>query len=225
MMIKAVIFDMDGTVLDTLQDIQAAVNHALRVQGLSPKSLSDIRQAVGNGARRLIERIVPANYTEAQILEVFQTYQTYYDQHNNVHTKPYDGILEMLDALKQKGMLLGVVSNKFDYLVKELNVHVFQERFDVAVGEKPGIPIKPEPDMVLNALNELGINPDEAIYVGDSEVDMQTAKNAGLYAVGVTWGFREEALLRQYHADAIITHPSELLELITTLSKNLSLLK
>lgn len=213
-MIKAVIFDMDGTVLNTLDDIWVAVNHALTQQGLSLKTKDDIKQAVGNGARTLIERVSPSTYSSDEKNHLFHLYQSYYDAHSNIYTKPYDGIIDLLKLLKEKGYLLGVVSNKFEHLVKGLNQDVFMNLFDVSIGEVKGIPIKPAPDMVYKALNQLHIGPDEAIFVGDSEVDIDTAKNANVKSVGVTWGFRDEALLRKHQAHYIIQHPIELIHIL-----------
>jgi len=211
MMIKAVIFDMDGTVLNTLDDIWVAVNHALTQKQLPQKTRDDVRQAVGNGAFKLIERIVPRAYSLEETKALFHIYQSYYDAHSNVHTKPYEGIIALLKHLKEKNILIGVVSNKFEHLVQGLNQDVFMNLFDVAVGEVKGIPIKPAPDMVFKALDMLNVKPEEALFVGDSEVDIDTAFNARLTSIGVTWGFRDEALLREHNADYIIHHPKELL--------------
>lgn len=213
-MIKAIIFDMDGTVLNTLDDIWVAVNHALKQKGLPSKSQDDIKKAVGNGAFKLIERIVPRSYSLEETKDLFHSYQAYYDAHSAVYTKPYEGILELLKKLKKKGFLLGVVSNKFEHLVQGLNTDVFMNLFDVAVGEVKGIPIKPAPDMVFKALDILNVAPNESIFVGDSEVDMDTAFHAHVTSVGVTWGFRDEALLREHNADYIIHHPNELCDVL-----------
>jgi phosphoglycolate phosphatase len=209
-MIKAVIFDMDGTVLNTLEDIMIAANHALRLKGLPEKSHDDIRKAVGNGARKLIERIVPESYTTEEKEILFRIYQDYYDTHSNVHTHPYDGILTLLHQLKDKGYKCAVVSNKFEHLVKSLNQEVFENLFDEAIGEVKGIPIKPHPDMLYKALNLLKVSHEEALFVGDSEVDIDTANNASMRSVGVTWGFRDEDLLIEHGATNIIHHPLDL---------------
>jgi phosphoglycolate phosphatase len=210
-MIKAVIFDMDGTVLNTLDDIWVAINHALTQKQLPQKTRDEVRQAVGNGAFKLIERVVPRAYSLEETKALFHIYQSYYDTHSNVYTKPYEGIITLLENLKEKNVLIGVVSNKFEHLVQGLNQDVFMNLFDVAVGEVKGIPIKPAPDMVYKALDMLNVKPEEALFVGDSEVDIDTAFNARLTSVGVTWGFRDETLLREHNADYIIHHPKELL--------------
>lgn len=213
-MIKAVIFDMDGTVLNTIDDITIAVNHALLLKGLKEKTVDEVKKAVGNGAFKLIERIVPKAYTLEETRELFHLYQHYYDEHSQVYTKPYQGIIELLKELKEKEIKLAVVSNKFEHLVQGLNHDVFFDLFDVAVGEVKGIPIKPAPDMVFKVLDLLGITKEETLFVGDSEVDIDTAANAYVKSVGVTWGFREEALLIEHEADYIIKEPSELLLVI-----------
>ncbi len=209
-MIKAVIFDMDGTVLNTIDDIWMAVNHALKSKGLNEKSLDEVKKSVGNGAFKLIERIVPKAYTLDETKTLFHLYQDYYDHHSQVYTAPYNGILNLLKELKDKGIKLGVVSNKFEHLVSDLNRDIFMNMFDIAVGEVKGIPIKPAPDMIYKALDLLDIVKEEALFVGDSEVDMDTATNAYVTSVGVTWGFRSEDLLIEHNADYIIHEPSEL---------------
>ncbi len=214
-MIKGIIFDMDGTILNTLTDITQSVNHALTLFHLPTKTESDIKLAVGNGALKLIERVTPETFTKEQIHDVWKVYQTYYDQHSSDHTGPYPGIMELLYKLKAKGLKLAVVSNKFEHLVQSLNIEMFKGYFDASVGEVKGIPIKPDPAMVFKALHILDLNPEEVLYVGDSEVDIITAQNAHLTSVGVTWGFRSEALLRSHHADYIIHHPIDLLSIIS----------
>lgn len=214
-MIKGIIFDMDGTILDTLTDITLSVNHALGHFGLPQKTEEEIKMAVGNGAIRLIERVTPSDFSKEQVTEVWKVYQSFYDQHSSDHTGPYPGILELLKTLKHRGYKLAVVSNKFEHLVKELNVKMFHGYFDASIGEIQGIPIKPDPAMVHRALDVLGLHSHEVLYVGDSEVDMQTAHNANLVSVGVTWGFRTEALLRVHGAKHIIHHPDRLLTIIS----------
>jgi phosphoglycolate phosphatase len=213
-MIKGIIFDMDGTILNTLTDITLSVNHALTQFHLPTKTESEIKQAVGNGALKLIERVTPKDFTKEQVYDVWKVYQFYYEKHSNDHTGPYPGILELLYKLKAKGLKLAVVSNKFEHLVQSLNIDIFKGYFDASVGEVHGIPIKPDPAMVFKALHIMDLNPDEVLYVGDSEVDIITAQNAHLSSIGVTWGFRSEALLRSHHADHIIHHPKDLLTII-----------
>ncbi|MDY0075167.1 MAG: HAD-IA family hydrolase [Acholeplasmataceae bacterium] len=214
-MIKAVIFDMDGTILNTIEDIWVAVNHALKIKGQKEKSMDDIKLAVGNGAIKLIDRVAPPTYDDVERKELFHLYQNYYDQHNQIHTGPYEGIIPLLKKLKDRKIKLGVVSNKFEHLVQKLNEDVFLNLFDVAIGEMKGIPIKPAPDMLYQALNHLHVMRDETLFVGDSEVDIDTAKNAKITSIGVTWGFRDKQLLIDHGAHYIIDHPDELLAIIT----------
>jgi phosphoglycolate phosphatase len=213
-MIKGIIFDMDGTILDTLTDIKLSVNHALSIKKYPLKTDEDIKKAVGNGAYKLIERVVPDYLLEQEIKEVFSLYQAYYDQNSNTHTKLYPNILRLLRTLKEYGFYLGVVSNKFEHLVNELNTKMFENLFDVSIGEVKGIPIKPNPDMLYKALKVLNLENSEVLFVGDSEVDMDTAKNANIVSVGVTWGFRDQELLIKHHAKYIINEPFELIDII-----------
>jgi len=214
LMIKAVIFDMDGTILNTIDDIAASINHAFITLGYGEQSVHAVKMAVGSGAWTLIERLAPEHLSleEKQIL--YQTYQDHYDKHNNIHTGPYEGIMELLDQLKQKGYKLAVVSNKHEYLVQELNVQIFHGVFEASIGEVPGVPIKPAPDNVYRALNILNVNKEESLFVGDSDVDIITAHNAGLKSVGVTWGFRDQQTLEAQHASYIIHKPEELLSIL-----------
>lgn len=213
-MIKAIIFDMDGTILNTIDDIAASINHAFITLGYKEQSVHAVKMAVGSGAYTLIERLAPAHLSKEEIKKLYQTYQTHYDAHNNVHTGPYEGIMELLDTLKHRGYKLAVVSNKYEYLVQELNVQIFHGYFDASIGEVPGVPIKPAPDNVYRALSILGVNKDEAVFIGDSDVDIITANNAGLKSVGVTWGFRDQETLEKEHATYIIHEPQELLAIL-----------
>ena len=213
-MIKAVIFDMDGTILDTLLDIQIAVNHACELMGLNTQSLKKIRDSVGNGAYTLMKRVVPSEYTKEDIQTFFNIYQAYYDENHTRNTGPYSGILDVLKSLKEQGYLLGVVSNKFEHLVKNLNQEMFHGYFDVSIGETKGVPIKPAPDMLYRALAMLDVSKDEAIFVGDSDTDIITAKNANMKSIGVTWGFRDEDVLIKHGASIIIHQPKDLLDLL-----------
>lgn len=214
-MIKGIIFDMDGTILDTLTDITISVNHALKQFDLPMKTEEEIKMAVGNGAIKLIERVTPKHYSIEQVQSVWKVYQSYYDLHANDHTGPYPGILDLLHHLKLDGYKLAVVSNKFEHLVSDLNIQIFKGYFDASVGEVKGIPIKPDPAMVYKALDILRLKPSEVLYVGDSEVDIMTAHNAHVESVGVTWGFRSEALLRSHQAHHIISHPNQLIKILS----------
>ena len=206
------IFDLDGTLLDTLQDLAAAVNFALRKNGMEEHSIDDIRRFVGNGVRKLIERAVPDGSKNPRIDEVFADFRSYYMQHSLDATKPYDGITEILQELKQRGCKMAVVSNKMMAATQELVAHFFPE-IEVAIGENEaeGIRKKPAPDMVFEALNRLGAEAESAVYIGDSDVDIQTAKNAGVPCISVLWGFRNREFLLEHGAQHFIEKPSEII--------------
>ena len=206
------IFDLDGTLLDTLQDLAAAVNFALRKNGMEEHSIDDIRRFVGNGVRKLIERAVPDGSKNPRIDEVFADFRSYYMQHSLDATKPYDGITEILQELKMRGCKMAVVSNKMMAATQELVAHFFPE-IEVAIGENEaeGIRKKPAPDMVFEALNRLGAEAETAVYIGDSDVDIQTAKNAGVPCISVLWGFRNREFLLEHGAQRFIEKPSEII--------------
>ena len=206
------IFDLDGTLLDTLQDLAAAVNFALRKNGMEEHSIDDIRRFVGNGVRKLIERAVPDGSKNPRIDEVFADFRSYYMQHSLDTTKPYDGITEILQELKMRGCKMAVVSNKMMAATQELVAHFFPE-IEVAIGENEveGIRKKPAPDMVFEALNRLGAEAESAVYIGDSDVDIQTAKNAGVPCISVLWGFRNRKFLLEHGAQHFIEKPSEII--------------
>lgn len=206
------IFDLDGTLLDTLDDLAAAVNYTLRTYGMPEHSRDDIRRFVGNGVRMLMTRAVPNGEQNPQFEEVFSTFRMYYMQHSLDTTHPYDGVPEMLAALKQRGCRLAVVSNKFDKATKELCRHFFADTIEVAVGEHEaeGIRKKPAPDTVIEALSQLDVGRENAVYVGDSDVDLETAHNACLPCISVLWGFRDKEFLLAHGAKTFINHPNEL---------------
>jgi phosphoglycolate phosphatase len=212
MMKTTYIFDLDGTLLDTLQDLAAAVNFALRKNGMEEHSIDDIRRFVGNGVRKLIERAVPDGSKNPRIEEVFADFRSYYMQHSLDATKPYDGITEILQELKQRGCKMAVVSNKMMAATQELVAHFFPE-IEVAIGENEaeGIRKKPAPDMVFEALHRLGAEAESAVYIGDSDVDIQTAKNAGVPCISVLWGFRNREFLLEHGAQHFIEKPSEII--------------
>ena len=206
------IFDLDGTLLDTLDDLAAAVNYALRSYGMPEHSREEVRRFVGNGVRMLMIRAIPDGERNPQFEEVFSTFPQYYLEHSLDRTRPYDGIPEMLARLKQRGCRLAVVSNKFDAATKELCRHFFADTIEVAVGEHEaeGIRKKPAPDTVNEALSQLGVDRLDAVYVGDSDVDLQTARNAGLPCISVLWGFRDKDFLLANGATTFIISPKEL---------------
>jgi len=206
------IFDLDGTLLDTLDDLAAAVNYALRTYGMPEHSRDDVRRFVGNGVRMLMTRAIPDGEQNPQFEEVFNSFRQYYLNHSLDTTRPYDGVPEMLAALKQRGCRLAVVSNKFCAATQELCRHFFPDTIEVAVGEHEaeGIRKKPAPDTVNEALSQLGVDRENAVYVGDSDVDLQTARNAGLPCISVLWGFRDKDFLLVHGATTFITSPKEL---------------
>lgn len=192
---KLAIFDLDGTVLNTLEDLCDSVNFSLRTHNLSERSLSEIRAFVGNGIRRLIDLAVPEN-TDVQVTDsVFEAFKTHYKEHSCDKTKPYDGIIELLSALRKLGVYTAVVSNKADFAVKDLVERYYAGLFSYSAGEKEGIPRKPAPDMVRNAIEFFGVSSEDAVYIGDSEVDIMTAQNSGIDSIIVTWGFRDKEIL------------------------------
>ncbi len=214
MKLESVIFDLDGTILDTLEDLKSSVNFALEKNGLPLRTTQEIRAFVGNGIRRLIERAVPAN-TESHILEnCFLDFKEHYKEHSADNTKPYEGIISVLEYLKGEGIKLAVVSNKADFAVQNLIEEYFPGIFHYAVGEKDGIRRKPCPDSVNDAIKNLGVSKEKAIYVGDSEVDIETARNTGVECIAVTWGFRDKYVLECLGPEYIIDKPSQLTEIL-----------
>lgn len=208
---SAILWDLDGTLLNSLADIRQATNHALATEGLPLRSLEQVRHDVGNGVRQLIERSAPGAAPDV-IDRLLVTFRTYYVAHCNDNTRPYDGVAEALKALKQRGVRMAVVSNKMQSGVTELHQRWFADTIDVAIGERPGVPRKPAPDMVQQALDALDVAPHEALYVGDSEVDVATARNAGLDCLGVLWGYRDRDVLVEAGATHLATTAAELLE-------------
>ena len=210
---KVFIFDLDGTLLDTLGDLAASVNYALRTHGMPEHSIDDVRRFVGNGVRKLMERAVPDGVSNPDFEAAFSTFRQHYMAHSLDTTKPYDGIPEALEALKAEGCRLAVVSNKMMAATQALCRHFFPDTIEVAIGEDEahGIRKKPSPDTVYAALRSLGVGKDEAVYIGDSDVDIETAANAGLPCVSVLWGFRDRDFLIQHGAKTFISAPSELL--------------
>lgn len=197
---NTVVFDLDGTLLDTLQDLADATNYALREKGMPERTLDEVRRFVGNGVRLLMIRAIPGGEENPLFEETFALFKSYYGEHCNDHTKPYEGIMELLTELKEKGYAVAIVSNKIDFAVKELSELYFQGIVPVAIGEKEGIRRKPAPDTVFEALKELGRTKEEAVYVGDSDVDIETAKNADMPCISVLWGFRDRAFLEAHGA-------------------------
>ena len=206
------IFDLDGTLLNTLDDLAAATNYALRSNGLPQHSVDDVRRFVGNGVRMLMRRAVPDGEQNPLFEAAFATFRQYYLEHSLDTTRPYDGIMEMLQALRRRGCRLAVVSNKFCAATEELCRHFFDGLIEVAIGENEaaGIRKKPAPDTVFEALRQLGVGPDGAVYVGDSDVDILTARNAHLPCISVLWGFRDRDFLTANGATTFVAAPLDM---------------
>lgn len=214
--LKAVVFDLDGTLLDTLGDLQAAVNHVMASHGWPARSLEQVRGDLGYGNVRLMELSLPVQVEDEVFSQLMEEFRTYYRAHMDVRTKPYEGIGQALSALHAVGLRLAVVSNKFDAAVKGLVEQYFGDRFQAVYGEDEahGYHRKPAPDLVNRVMAEFKLKPADCCYVGDSEVDIQTAANAGLPCVSVCWGFRTEEQLRESHARYVAHDPMELLHLL-----------
>lgn len=211
-----VIFDLDGTLLNTLEDLTDSVNYTLELYGFPSRTIEEIRRFVGNGVARLIELAVPDGLNNPQYEKSLADFRVHYSENMQNKTSTYKGILELLKQLSREDYKIAIVSNKFDKAVKGLNKLYFGEYIRVAIGESANISKKPAPDTVFKALEELCSTADKAVYVGDSEVDVKTAKNSGMICVGVTWGFRNREVLEQEGADYIIDSPEELLKIINT---------
>lgn len=211
---KAVIFDMDGTILNTLEDLKNATNYSLRQFGMPERSLEEVRMFVGNGIRKLVERAVPAGTSEEKIALVLDVFLKYYEIHSADNTSPYPGILELVEKLKKSGIKTAVSTNKADVPAQELGREYFNGIFDLIVGQQDGLKVKPAPDSVNKILSILDIQKKDAIYIGDSDVDVQTAKNSGLDFIGVSWGFRGREFLEKNGAKNIVDNANEILDLV-----------
>lgn len=210
---NAIIWDMDGTILDTLQDLHDSVNYVLTSNGYKERTFEETRRSVGNGIRSLVSLSVPGGEENPDFERLFGEFREYYSAHCQIKTRPYDGISETLDALRSMGVKMAVVSNKIDPAVKELAAE-FYPQLDYALGEISGVPRKPAPDMVWMALEAIGAEKDKTVFVGDSEVDFLTAKNAGLPCISVLWGFRTKEELLCCGADTFADKPCEIIKLI-----------
>ena len=211
---QTAVFDLDGTLLDTLEDLYLATNHALTRHGLPCRSRDEVRLFVGNGVEMLIRRAVPAGTDEETTLAVLADFKSTYAAICEDHTKPYDGILDMLTALRERGIRVAVVSNKFDAATKKLCAKYFGDLVEVAIGERAGVRKKPAPDTVYEALRELGVTAEGAVYIGDSDVDIRTAENCGMPCISVTWGLRDKDFLIENGAKALVDSPEGLLGVI-----------
>jgi phosphoglycolate phosphatase len=213
-MITTVIFDMDGTVLNTIDDLAASVNYVLTKFGLPVHNAEDYRQYFGSGIRYALQCAVPDGTGEETIDQMLPVFREHYNAHCLDKTRPYEGIPELMKSLREHGYRLAIVSNKIDSAVKELNARFFSDFVDVAIGEREGIRRKPAPDTVIQALAELKSVKDEAVYIGDSEVDIQTASNAGLPCITVLWGFRDKEYLKEQGATVFANTPEDIFDLL-----------
>lgn len=211
---ETVIFDLDGTLLNTLEDLKDSVNYALERGGMPKRSLEEVRAFVGNGVKRLMELAVPGGEANPGFAGAFAEFKEHYRIHCNDKTTPYPQIMELLAELKKREYRMAIVSNKFYGAVQELKKLYFEEYIPVAIGEKEGIRKKPAPDTVWEALRELGSNREEAVYVGDSEVDIATAENAGMDCIAVGWGFRTREEQKRAGGRIFADNPMDILELI-----------
>ncbi|MHC1721555.1 MAG: HAD family hydrolase [Clostridiaceae bacterium] len=209
-----VIFDLDGTLLNTLDDLTDSVNYALSHNGIPCRKKEEIRKFLGNGAAILMERSIPEGSKDPKYGKCLSDFRGHYICNMQKKTGPFDGIMELLEKLSKENFKLAIVSNKFDKAVKGLNKTYFTKYITIAIGESEHIAKKPAPDTVLKAIAELGSTADKTIYIGDSEVDIETARNSGTKCVCVTWGFRDREFLEHRSPDYIIDNPMELIDIL-----------
>lgn len=205
------IFDLDGTLLSTLDDLAASTNYALRWAGMAERTVEEVRMFVGNGVKLLMERAIPNGINNPKFEETYAKFREHYMEHNLDTTCPYEGIPELLRELKRRGKKLAIVSNKFYAATQELAKHFFPDTIEVAIGERDSIRKKPAPDTVLEVLKQLGASKDNAVYIGDSDVDIMTAKNCDLPCISVLWGFRDKDYLVKHGGTIFVDKPSEIL--------------
>lgn len=216
--ITTVIFDLDGTLLDTLEDLKNATNYALKTCKMPERTLEEVRRFVGNGVKNLMIRAVPGGEENPQFERAFDTFKEYYGAHCNDATRAYDGIPALLQELKNNGYAMAIVSNKIDSAVQDLNNRYFSQ-VEIAIGDRENLRRKPQPDSVFLALEELGRTKEEAVYVGDSDVDLATAKNAGLPCISVLWGFRDKAFLIEHGAQTFVETPMEIADVLKQMNQ------
>lgn len=212
---NTIIFDMDGTLLNTLEDLTNAVNHALAKHGYMTHTKEAVRSFIGNGVGILIKKALPENIDENAYETVLESFKEYYSIHCNDKTCVYDGIYELFDKLKAQGAYIAVVSNKLDSAVKELGETYFKGRVDLLIGERKGVRRKPAPDVINEVLKVAESTPKSAVYIGDSEVDIMTAKNSGIKGISITWGYRNEDFLKANGAKTIAASPSQVYNILT----------
>ncbi len=214
------IFDLDGTILDTIQDLTNAVNHTLELFEMPIRTTDEIASFLGNGSKHLIKESAPTGVNNEILTKLHNEYSIYYKEHCSIKTAPYIGIIEVLKKLRAANIKTAVISNKPDYGVQILCKEHFDGLFDIVLGEKTNIPKKPSPESVNLVVKELNSTNDKTIYIGDSEVDIQTAKNAGTSCISVTWGFRNESFLLENGAKLIARKPMDILNIIIQKDKH-----
>ena len=210
-MVKAIVFDLDGTLLDTLDDLHLSLNQIMQKFGYPTLEKNQVRALLGSGVKYLVTNALPISARD-RVDEILPEFKEYYDIHKDDNTAPYDKVIEMLKAVKEKGYKTAIVSNKYDKAVQQLKNSIFSGYIDFALGQVDGVANKPAPDGVNLALEKLGVSKEEAVYVGDSEVDLLTAKNANLRCIACSWGFRDKDQLIFHGATEIIDSPLQLLE-------------
>lgn len=208
---KTYIFDLDGTLLSTLNDLASSTNYALRWAGMPERTIEEVRMFVGNGVKLLMERAIPEGVNNPKFEETYAKFREHYMEHNLDTTRPYDGVPELLHELKRRGKHLAIVSNKFYAATQDLAKHFFPDTIEVAIGERENIRKKPAPDTVLEALRQLNVSKENAVYIGDSDVDIMTAKNSGLPCISVLWGFRDKDFLIEHGGSLFVDKPIEIL--------------
>lgn len=218
-MIKAIIFDLDGTLLSTEEDITNSLNKVLIDNNFQTKTLAEVKSFLGYGSLNLIKSSLPSDIDEEILNKVYNEYKEFYPKNSNILTKPYEDVLTLLKLLKANNYLIAITSNKMQNAVTELNENTFLGLIDLAIGERPKLPLKPDPEMLRLVLVEFGISTDEVLYIGDTEVDIQTARNANIKCVAVTWGFRTKKEISKFNPDYIIDTPLDLLEVIDNIIK------
>ena len=211
-MYKTYIFDLDGTLLNTLVDLAASTNYALRQYGMPEHTIDDVRRFVGNGVGKLIERAIPEGLANPQYEDVLATFRKHYMLHSLDTTAPYPGIESLLHSLRSHGCNVAVVSNKFYNATVELCRHFFADTVEVAIGERENIRRKPAPDTVFEAMRQLGVSGEDTVYVGDSDVDVATARNSGIPCISVLWGFRDRDFLIEHGATTFVNTPEDILK-------------
>lgn len=210
-MYKTYIFDLDGTLLSTLGDLAASCNYALRTNGMPERTIDEVRVFVGNGVKKLMERAVPNGEDNPAFEKTYSDFRKHYMEHNLDTTKPYDGVMDLLKELNSRGKKVAVVSNKFYAATQELCRHFFGNLVQVAIGEREDIRKKPAPDTVIEAMRQLGVTTEGAVYIGDSDVDIETARNSGMPCISVLWGFRDRDFLLQHGAKTLVDTPTDIL--------------